>query len=264
MASPLPTDASPNNRSARRHFLATSALGLGSLALNWLLQEERLLAAPAKPDARPAHFDLLPKPSPRASRAQAMISMFMQGGPSQVDLFDPKPVLSRYDGKPYPGQVKYDNAAQASSKCLGSPWKFRQRGECGMELSDLLPHLAEVADEITLIRSMRTGVNNHVQAIDALNTGRIQKGRPSLGSWFTYGLGSANQSLPAFLVLTDPRGLPVAGVRNWSNGWLPSLFQGTVIRPREPRILNLDMPADVDDQAQRRYLGYLAKKREFE
>jgi len=186
-----------------------------------------------------------------------MISMFMQGGPSQIDLFDPKPVLSQYDGRPYPGQVKYDNAAQASSKCLGSPWKFHPRGQCGMELSELLPHLAEVADEITLIRSMRTGVNNHVQAIDALNTGRIQKGRPSLGSWFTYGLGSVNRSLPAFLVLTDPRGLPVAGVRNWSNGWLPSLFQGTVIRPREPRILNLDMPADVDRPSQRLTLDYL-------
>jgi hypothetical protein len=255
--SPLPMNAGPNNPSARRHFLATGAMGLGSLALSWLLNEDRLLASPAKPGARPEHFDLLQKAPHHPPRATAMISMFMQGGPSQVDLFDPKPELTRYDGKPYPHEVKYDNAAQASSTCLGSPWKFEKHGQCGMELSELLPNLARVADDVTLIRSMHTGVNNHVQAIDALNTGRIQKGRPSLGSWFSYALGNENQSLPSFLVLTDPRGLPVAGVRNWSNGWLPSLYQGTVVRPQEPRILNLNAPANITGEVQERYLTYL-------
>lgn len=261
----LKTPASGNRRptfsaheiAARRHFLATGAMSLGSLALAWLLSEDGVQAAPLKPSATPRRYDLKPKPPHHPPRATAMISMFMQGGPSHLDLFDPKPELSRYDGKPFPGKIKYDNAAQASSKCLGSPWKFQKHGACGMELSELLPHLAEVADEITLVRSMHTGVNNHVQAIDALNTGRIQKGRPALGSWITYGLGSESQNLPAFLVLTDPRGLPVAGVRNWSNGWLPSIYQGTVIRPKEPRILNLDPPPDVDGEAQHEYLTYL-------
>ena len=246
-----------NINSARRHFLASGAMGLSSLALSWLLKQDHAAAAPIKPSLQREQFNFLPKQTPHQPRATAMISMFMQGGPSQLDLFDPKPELTRFDGKPYPHDVKYDNAAQASSTCLGSPWKFEKHGQCGMELSELLPNLAKVVDDITLIRSMHTGVNNHGQAIDALNTGQIQKGRPSLGSWFTYGLGNASQSLPAFLVLTDPRGLPVAGVRNWSNGWLPSLYQGTVIRPQEPRILNLNAPKDVDATTQKRYLTYL-------
>src|SRR5262249_39555396 len=110
---------------------------------------------------------------------------------------------------------------------------------------------------ITVIRSMHTGVNNHGQSIFALNTGRIQASRPALGSWLTYGLGSESQNLPAFVVLTDPDGLPVEGVQNWTNGWLPSLYQGTVVRPREPRILNLDAPVHLQGAAQRRSLDYL-------
>lgn len=244
------------NVGARRHFLARSALGIGSVALSWLLNEEGLLASPVKPEG-PQRFDLKPKQPPAPPRAQAMISFFMQGGPSQVDLFDPKPELDRLNGQKFPGEVKYDNAAQASSKVLASPWKFHRRGQCGMELSELLPCLGEIADEITLIRSMQTGVNNHGQSIFALNTGRVIAGRPALGSWLTYGLGSESQDLPAYVVLTDPRGLPVEGVHNWSNGWLPSLYQGTVVRPQEPRILNLDPPSYMNPAAQGRYLSFL-------
>jgi hypothetical protein len=126
-----------------------------------------------------------------------------------------------------------------------------------MELSELLPHLGHVADDITLIRSMRTGVNNHGQSIYSLHNGRITGGRPVLGSWLTYALGSESQDLPAFVVLTDPGGLPVLGTDCWSNGWLPSLYQGTVVRPREPRILNLDPPPRLDGLPQERYLEFL-------
>jgi len=171
-----------------------------------------------------------------------MISLFMQGGPSHVDLLDPKPQLTKYDGQKFPGTIKYDNAAQSSAKALGSPWKFQKHGQCGTEVSELLPGLAEVVDDICVIRSTHTGVNNHVQSINALQSGRILAGRPSLGSWVVYGLGAESQNLPAFVALTDPESLPVGGVSHWSNGWLPSLFQGTVVRPREPRILNLDPP----------------------
>jgi len=164
-------------------------MGIGSLALSWLSSQERASAAPEKPSTERPTFDLEPKQPHHEPRATAMISMFMQGGPSHIDLFDPKPELGRFDGKPFPGEIKYDNAAQASSKCMASPWKFKKHGQCGMDLSELLPHLAEVVDDITLVRSTHTGVNNHVQSIDALNTGRIFKGRPSLGSWVTYGLG---------------------------------------------------------------------------
>ena len=162
----------------------------------------------------------------------------MQGGPSHLDLFDPKPELTRRSGKTFTGDVKFDNAGQASSKLFGSPWKFRT-AHSGIELSELLPYLGEVADLITLVRSMHTGVNNHGQSISALNSGRISPGRPVVGSWLTYALGSESQELPAYCVLTDPGGLPVLGVDNWQAGWLPSLYQGTVVRPTEPRIPNL-------------------------
>jgi hypothetical protein len=245
--------------SSRRHFLATNAMGIGTVALAWLLHEDKLLAEPSRPELEPHKFDLTPKKPPHPARATAMISLFMQGGPSHLDLLDPKPMLARYNGKTFPGTIKYDNAAQASSKVLASPWKFKKHGQCGTEVSELLPHLAEIVDDITVIRSMHAGVNNHGQSIFALNTGRIQAGRPALGSWLTYGLGSESQNLPAYVVLTDPDGLPVEGVQNWTNGWLPSLYQGTVVRPREPRILNLDAPVHLQGAAQRRSLEYLRR-----
>lgn len=242
---------------SRRHFLMQQSFGLGATALAWLLQREALGAGPPQPPLEPIQYDLEPKAPPRPPRATAMISMFMQGGPSHIDLFDPKPELSRRHMEVYTGDIKYDNAAQASSKLFGSPWKFSRHGECGMELSELVPHLGQVADDICLIRSMQTGVNNHGQSINALNTGQATPGRPSLGSWMTYGLGSEADNLPAFVVLTDPGGLPVLGVENWQSGWLPSLYQGTVVRPQEPRILNLDPPGELAGSSQRRFLSYL-------
>jgi hypothetical protein len=241
----------------RRHFLAQNGLGIGGLALAWLLNEEKLLANPTRPELAPRHFDLTPKPTHHTPKARAMISLFMQGGPSHVDLLDPKPLLNRYDGRAFPGTIRYDNAAEASAKVLASPWRFRKYGQAGIDVSELLPGLSEVVDDLCVVRSTRTGVNNHGQSINALNTSRIQAGRPVLGSWLTYGLGCETQDLPAYVVLTDPVSTPVLGVDNWSNGWLPSLFQGTVVRSQEPRILNLDPPPHLRGPAQARYLSYL-------
>ncbi len=241
----------------RRHFLAQNAFGLGGLALAWLLHEKGLLAEPTRPELQPRHYDLTPKPTHHTRRARAMISLFMQGGPSHIDLLDPKPAMARYDGQPFPGTIRYDNAAEASARVLASPWRFRRCGQAGIDVSELLPNLAEIVDELCIIRSMRTGVNNHGQSINALNGGRIQAGRPVLGSWLTYGLGCETQDLPAYVVLTDPISTPVLGVDNWSNGWLPSLYQGTVVRAQEPRILNLDPPAHQRGPAQTDYLAYL-------
>jgi hypothetical protein len=241
----------------RRDLLHASTLGVGSVALAWLLNRDRLLAEPVKPDLEKRRFDLSPKPPHHPPRARAMISLFMQGGPSHIDLLDPKPELTRCDGQAFPGQIKYDDPAHASSKMFGSPWKFARHGECGTEVSELLPHLAEIVDDVTVVRSMHTGVNNHVQSVHVLNTGRITAGHPSLGSWVCYGLGSESQNLPAFVALPDPSALPVGGVDHWSNGWLPSVFQGTVVRPREPRILNLDPPPHLQGEPQRRLLRYL-------
>ena len=196
--------------SSRRHFLATNALGIGSLALAWLLEQDGLLAQ-ERPDLERRTYDLNPRPPHFPPRARAMISLFMQGGPSHMDLLDPKPELDRLNGKPFPGQIKYDNAAQASSKVLASPWKFKKHGRSGIEVSELLPHLASIIDDVCVVRSMQTSVNNHVQSIHALNTGRNIAGQPVLGSWLTYGLGSVARNLPAFVALTDPVSPPVAG-----------------------------------------------------
>ena len=240
----------------RRHWMAQSAFGLSGIASAWL-QQQALSAAPPKPNLEEQVFDLKPQTSATAPKATAMISMFMQGGPSHLDMFDPKPELSKRHLQTYTGDIKYDNAGEASSKLFGTPWRFRKYGQCGMDLSELVPHLGEVADDICLIRSMHTGVNNHGESINAMNTGRQLRGRPSLGAWLTYGMGTESQDLPAFMVLIDPSGLPVLGVENWQNGWLPSIYQGTVVRSQEPRILNLDAPPSLAGASQDRILTYL-------
>jgi hypothetical protein len=246
-----------NQQSARRHFLASSAMNVSSLALAWMLNHDRAAADGKKPDLQRQTFDTTPKTASTRPQATGMISLWMQGGPSHHDMFDPKPGMAKYDGQVFPGEIKYDNAAQASSKIFASPWRFRAHGECGMELSELIPHTASIADDICLIRSTKTGVNNHGQSIRALQTGRTVAGRPTLGSWLTYGLGCEADGLPAFMALIDPGQLPVLGVENWSNGWLPSIYQGTVIRPQEPRILDLTPPEHMKGKAQKRALEFL-------
>jgi Protein of unknown function (DUF1501) len=243
----------------RREILHSATFGVSSVALAWLLNRDRLLAEPAKPDLERKSYTLAPRPPHYAPKAKAMISLFMQGGPSHMDLLDPKPALTKYDGQPFPGTIKYDNAAQASSKVLGSPWKFRKHGRSGLDVSELLPHTAGIADDLCVVRSMRTGVNNHVQGIHALNTGRIVSGHPVLGSWMCYALGSESQNLPAFVALPDPVSLPVSTTEHWSNGWLPSVYQGTSVRPREPRILNLDAPPYLQGAPQEKLLQYLGE-----
>jgi hypothetical protein len=161
----------------RRHFLSQQAFGLGGLALTWLLKQDGALAVPAKPLLERPTYDLKPRSPAHEPQARAMISMFMQGGPSHIDLFDPKPELTKRHLQSFTGDIQYDNAAEASAKLFGSPWKFTKHGQCGMDLSELLPHLAGVADDVCLIRSMQTAVNNHGQSINALNTGNIAAGR---------------------------------------------------------------------------------------
>lgn len=243
---------------SRRHFLAQQGIAGATLAIASLMQQKSD-GVPPKPSLSPPSNDLKPRPSHFPAQAKAMISMFMQGGPSHMDLFDRKPELEKRNGENYSGELKYDNAAESSAKIWSGPWKWERYGQCGMELSELVPHLGAIADDVTLIRSMHTGVNNHGQSIYALHHGRITAGRPVLGSWLTYGLGSESQQLPSFVVLTDPGGLPVLGTDCWSNGWLPSLYQGTVIRPQEPRILNLNPPAHLAGAPQKAYLQLLQK-----
>ncbi len=240
----------------RRHFLAGSSMNLGAVALAHLMHQEGLLAAPPRPDLERRGHDLLPKEPHHPAKATAMIYMFMQGGPSHIDLFERKPTLERMEGRPYPGQLKLDSPEQVVNRLFPSPWKFRKYGQSGTEISTLLPHLGSVIDDVCVVRSMRTAVNNHAQSAIALNTGRILAGRPVLGSWLTYGLGTVTRDLPAYMVLPDTT-LPVVGVGNWSNGWLPSLYQGTTVRSREPRIVNLEPPPHMQGEPQTRYLSLL-------
>jgi hypothetical protein len=155
--------------------------------------------------------------------------------------------------------ITFSFVDRASKKLFGSPWKFQKYGQSGTDVSELLPHFASIVDDVTVIRSMHTDINGHEPSIWFMNTGRAQPGRPALGSWLTYGLGSESQSLPAYVVLTDPGGHPVDGVRNWSNGFMPPLFQGTVVRAAEPRILNLDPPPHLKGTLQEQNLALLAR-----
>jgi hypothetical protein len=161
----------------------------------------------------------------------------MHGGPSHLDLLDPKPMLDRYDGQAPPAEVADDE--RITGNLLKSAFRFRRHGQSGVEFSEVLPHTARHADKIAVIRSMFTEHRNHEQACWMMHTGLIVAGRPSIGSWVAYALGAENQNLPAYVVLPDPRGLPVDGIRNWSSGWMPPLYQGTQFRSEGMPVLNL-------------------------
>ena len=242
----------------RRDFLTENAMGVGMIALATLLRDEQAHAIPPTVKVAPERFDLSPKQPGGTPSAKAMISLFQHGGPSHMDLMDPKPELTRLNGKTYDGEVGFSFIKRATKRLKGTNWKFQQHGECGTEVSELLPGLSSIVDDVCVVRSMHTGHNGHEVSIRYMNAGIAGvTGRPSLGSWITYGLGSESQNLPAYLVLTDPGGHPVDSTHNWSNGWMPSMFQGTVLRPKEPRILNLDAPDHLKGDVQRSNLAFL-------
>jgi len=232
---------------SRRAFLGQSAGGLGALALAQLLGSGRARAANP---ATPGHH---------RPQAKAIISLFQHGGPSQMDLFDCKPALNRWNGQPYPGGDLEVHFEKQAGNVLGAPYEFRPWGQCGMELSELLPHTGSIADDITLVRSMTTGSVDHESALRIMHTGRFLAGLPTLGSWVLYGLGSENENLPAYVVLADPGGLPVDGERNWSSGFLPALYQGTPFRSGDSPVFNLQTPARIPAAARANQLALLAE-----
>jgi len=244
---------------SRRSFLQHNAMGLGSVVLAWLMRQDAACAVPPVIRQK-AVTDLKPRVPGKAPQARAMISLFQHGGPSHMDLTDPKPELTKYSGSDYPGDVQFSFVNEASKKLLGSPFKFRPHGQCGTEISELLPHTASIVDDICLIRSMHTGANGHEVSIRYFHGGiPAVLGRPHFASWLLYALGSETQDLPAYMVMTDPGGPPVDGANNWSNGFMPPLFQGTVLRPREPRILNLAAPSYLQGTLQQQNLAFLQK-----
>jgi hypothetical protein len=191
-----------------------------------------------------------------APSADAVICLFQHGGPSQVDLFDPKPELNKRDGQKYQGELETHFTGQLGS-ILASPFKFKPCGQSGIELSELLPHTAKIVDDITLVRSLTTESVDHESALRLIHSGKFQAGYPTWGSWVIYGLGSPNQNLPAYVVLSDPGGLPVDGARNWTAGWLPATYQGTAIRPRKTGLPNLSTPPEITPGARAAQLKFL-------
>ncbi len=216
-----------NQQQSRREVLSTLGGGFGGLVLASLVNADAQ-PGPLRGSARPPHF---------APKARAVIQLFMHGGPSHVDLLDPKPMLDRYDGQAPPAEVADDE--RLTGNLLKSPFRFRRHGQSGLEFSEVLPHIARHADKIAVVRSMFTEHRNHEQACWMMHTGMIVAGRPAIGAWVAYGLGSENQNLPAYIVLPDPRGLPVDGIRNWSSGWMPPLYQGMQFRSEGMPVLNL-------------------------
>jgi hypothetical protein len=239
----------------RRSFLGRYAGALGTLALAHLLDQEKSRARGAvewrTPDVTRGEAIVTPR-----ARAKSVICLFQHGGPSQMDLFDPKPVLTAHHGKPYPGSLEIHFDKQAG-KLLSSPFRFRPQGQSGMVLSELLPHISGIADDVTLVRSMATESVDHEAALRLIHTGKVLAGRPTWGSWVVYALGSENQNLPAYVVLSDPGGLPVDGIRNWSNGWLPAIDQGTPFRSGATPVLNLKSPQGVTAEARECQLRFL-------
>jgi hypothetical protein len=217
---------------SRRSFFNGVAGGICGAALMHLLGRD-LRAAPVPADLKPRepHFP---------GKARSVIHLFMNGGPSQMDLFDPKPLLDERHGKPYFSKIagEVENPASAGA-LMRSPFRFARHGQSGMWVSDALPHLAGQVDDIALIRSMYTTNLTHEPAVYMIHSGKEGPGRPALGSWVVYGLGSENQNLPAYVVLDDPLGLPVNGVESWQSGFLPPVFQGTRFRSTGSPVLNL-------------------------
>ncbi|WP_010585429.1 DUF1501 domain-containing protein [Schlesneria paludicola] len=201
--------------------------------------------------------DVKTRPPQFPPRAKRMVLLFQHGGPSQIDLFDPKPMLEQYAGKPMPGGVEAFFDKQDSSLCTPSPFKFARHGESGMEFSELLPHLATCADDLCQIRSMHTLVNDHEGALRHFQTGKPRVGRPTIGSWISYALGTVNQNLPPYVVLSDPTYDQVDGIRNWSSGFLPAIYQGTPLRCDGPGLFDLSLPTGVTDEMQREQLSFL-------
>lgn len=202
---------------------------------------------------------LAPRAGHFPATAKAVISIFCYGGVSHVDTFDPKPELQKRAGEAMTGKGEVVVSQGHPGGLMPSPWKFAKHGECGMDVSELFPHVARHVDKIALIRSMYSLSNDHAPALFQMNTGSVLNGHPSMGSWITYGLGTENQNLPAFVVFQDWRGGPIGGAPNWGNGYMPATFQGTPFRTNGDPIVDLKPPEGVSPERQRAWLKLLEK-----
>ncbi|MEX2671045.1 MAG: DUF1501 domain-containing protein [Phycisphaeraceae bacterium] len=264
----MPSPQTMNTRAnpmafTRRQMLQQAGSGAGMLGLISLLNDQGLLtSAKAQPSASNPMAARQPHFAPKAKR---VIWLFINGGPSQVDTFDYKPELAKRDGQELEGfDANTGFFANAVGPLMKSPWAFRRYGQSGKWVSDLFPHMAQHVDKMAFIHSCYSSSNNHSPALFKMNTGHMQMGYPCVGSWATYGLGATTQNLPGFVVMSDPlgRGLPKGYTQNWSAGFLPSVYQGTWLRPSGDPILNLYRHDQHDDPRQRRQLDLLRELNE--
>ena len=256
---------------SRRDFLFHSGGGIAGLALADLLEREGLLAAePVGPgeqcDAQVPGNPFAPKPSHFTPRATAVISLFMSGGVSHVDTFDPKPALTKYAGEPIDGKVDGFIVVRQGfpGPLMPSPFTFKKYGESGIEVSEIFPHLAQHVDDMAFLCSVYGRSNDHVQATYEMQTGQLRMGFPSVGAWVTYGLGSESSSLPAFVVMNDYRGGPLGGPNDWAAGFMPASYQGTLFRAVGDPIVDLKPPEGMSPEEQRARLDTLAALNELD
>ncbi|HIE69156.1 MAG TPA: DUF1501 domain-containing protein, partial [Planctomycetes bacterium] len=250
---------------SRRHFLCESPIGLGGMALASLMGEDLFAQRPQR--LAPMGDPLAPKAPHFAPRAKRVIYLHMAGSPPILDLFDYKPELVRRSGEPCPDSfLKGKRFAFTSGvpSLLGTPRSFAQHGDCGMWVSDALPHLAKITDKITFIRSMWTDQFNHAPAQLLLHTGSPRQGRPSMGSWTTYGLGSENRDLPGYVVMISGGTSPSAGQNAWGSGFLPSVYQGVTCRSKGDPVLYVSNPGGVDRSMRRLSLDALRDLNELQ
>ena len=243
---PNPT---PCGRS-RREFLWEVGGGFAGLALIDLLSRDGFFSRSAR--AEPVGDPLAPKPAHFAAKAKHVIFLFMNGAPSQVDTFDPKPALTQYHGSTYQGKTPVGSNGRPIGRLMQSPFPFQKHGASGLEISSLFPHTAQFADDLCVVRSLYTDTAAHASGCLQMNTGNILIGKPSLGSWLNYGLGTANENLPGFVVMTDPRGGPIGGSSNWTSGYMPGGYQGTLFRGKGSPVLDLATPEALSPRGQRR------------
>jgi hypothetical protein len=235
--------------STRRRFLEQAGAGFGMLALNAMLQADEPSAADP----------LAPRKPPKDAKAKSVIFLFMSGGPSQLETFDPKPELQRLHGQKLPasfGAVKTRRGVDRN-KLLATKRTFKKHGQSGIDVSDLLPNIAKHADKLCVLRGCHGDSVTHPESVYLMNCGSILMGRPSLGSWVTYGLGTENRNMPAFVVLPDPGGLPKGGAPAWGNGFLPAAYQGSLVRGGPSPIRNLPTPPGISDDQQRKTLDLI-------
>src|SRR5438552_4925548 len=238
---------------SRREFLWQVGGGFAGLALIDLLAAGGFFADKAGAATSP----LASKPPHFPAKAKHCVFLFMNGGPSQVDTFDPKPALAKFNGTPYQGDAKVGSNNRPVGHLMQSPFEFQKHGRSGLEISSLFPHTAKFADDLCVLRSMFTDTAAHASGCSQMNTGSIFIGKPSLGAWLSYGLGTANRNLPGFVVMTDPRGGPIGSASNWSAGYMPAAYQGTLFRSGGMPLLDLATPPNITRQTQRSSLDLL-------